>query len=78
MKVFTLDDGRTPAQWRKTIEAGPFEVLDWKEDHSPLAETLLAEHPEVEETLLSGINRPDLVCSQIKVWLRNKGNGGGR
>ena len=63
----------TPRQWRMTLEAGPFELLQWKEENSPLAEALLDEHPDVRETLLDGIEPGDLTCSQIKVWMRNPG-----
>jgi SAM-dependent methyltransferase len=61
------------AQWRETFEAGPFEILEWREDLSPFAETLLEEHPEVEESLLEGVERRDLLHGRIRVWLRNKG-----
>lgn len=61
----------TPRQWRRTIEAGPFEILDWKEESWPLAETLLMEHPDVLETLREDVEPADLTCRTIKVWLRN-------
>jgi ubiquinone/menaquinone biosynthesis C-methylase UbiE len=61
----------TPREWRRTIEAGPFEILDWKEETSPLAESLLSHRPDVLQTILPGLRRNDLTCSQIKVWLRN-------
>lgn len=60
-------------QWRALFEAGPFETLDWKEELSELAETMLEEHPDVPETLLDGVSPRDLVHSSIKVWLRNRG-----
>jgi ubiquinone/menaquinone biosynthesis C-methylase UbiE len=59
-------------QWRALIEASPFEILAWQEDVSPLAETLLAEHPGVLETRLDGVTERDLVHSTIRVWLRNR------
>ena len=65
----------TIGQWRKIIEAGPFEVLEWKEERFSFAETLLEQHPEVEDTLLEGVERRDLIHGRIKVWLRNKGHG---
>ena len=68
----------TVRQWRDVFEAGPFEVLEWNEEPSPLAETLLEEHPEVEESLLDGVEGRDLTQGRIKVWLRNKGTGGAR
>ena len=58
--------------WRTRIEASPFEILDWHEDASPLAESLLAEHPDVLETRLDGVAASDLVHSTIRVWLRNR------
>jgi SAM-dependent methyltransferase len=56
--------------WRELLEASGFEVLDWREDVSPLAQTLLGEHPDVPETLLDGVTERDLVHYSIKVWLR--------
>jgi SAM-dependent methyltransferase len=56
--------------WRALFEAGPFEILDWREDRSALAQTVLAEHPDVPETLLEGVTTRDLVHYSIKVWLR--------
>jgi hypothetical protein len=58
-------------QWRALFEASPFEIVDWRETRSDLAEALLAEHPDVPETLLHGVTRRDLVHSSIKVWLRS-------
>lgn len=60
----------TLKEWRKIIEEGPFEILEWKEEWSPFAEALLEEHPEVEGSLLEGVERRDLIHSRIKVWLR--------
>jgi SAM-dependent methyltransferase len=59
-------------RWRELLDAGPFEILDWQEARSDLAETLLGEHPDVTDTLLDGVTPPDLVHSSIKVWLRNR------
>jgi len=58
-------------QWRELFEASPFEILDWREEESELAQELLAENPDVPETLLEGVTPRDLVHSSIKVWLRN-------
>jgi SAM-dependent methyltransferase len=58
-------------QWRALFEAGPFEILDWREEESELARNLLEEHPEVSDTLLDGVTERDLVHSSIKLWLRN-------
>jgi SAM-dependent methyltransferase len=57
-------------QWRALFEDSPFEIVDWLETPSSLAEAMLAEHPDVPETVLDGVTRRDLVCSSIKVWLR--------
>jgi SAM-dependent methyltransferase len=57
-------------RWRELFEAGPFEILDWDETPSDLAQTLLAEHPDVTGTLLDGVTPRDLVHSSIRVWLR--------
>lgn len=63
----------TPRQWRRTLESGPFEILQWDEESSPLAEELLELNPDVADTLLDGIEPADLTCRQIKVWMRNDG-----
>ena len=68
----------TLRHWRKIIEADPFEILEWKEEHSPFAESVLEQHPEVEDTLLEGVEPRDLIHGQINVWLRNKGHGAER
>jgi SAM-dependent methyltransferase len=62
----------TLEQWRGVIEDGPFEILDWREDASDLAEALLSEHRDVEATLLPNVDLRDLVRSCIRVWLRRK------
>jgi SAM-dependent methyltransferase len=59
-------------QWRALFEASPFEILDWREEPSLLAQTVLEEHPDVPETLLEGVTTRDLVHYSIKVWLRNR------
>jgi ubiquinone/menaquinone biosynthesis C-methylase UbiE len=59
--------------WRDLFEASPFEVAAWKEERHALAESLLAEHPDVLETRLDGVTPRDLVHSSIKVSLRNGG-----
>jgi SAM-dependent methyltransferase len=62
----------TIRRWREIIEAGPFEVLEWNEKRSPLAEELLADHPEVVETVLKGVEHRDLVHGRLKIWLRRQ------
>ncbi len=59
-------------QWRDTIEASPFEIVRWKEIQSGYATQLLAEHPDVEGSLLEGVQPRDLIHSRIKVWLRKR------
>jgi hypothetical protein len=68
----------TARRWRQTFETGPFDILDWQEVSSPLAEALVRQHPEVCETLLEGIELGDLTCRSVKLWLRNKGLAGTR
>lgn len=63
-------------QWRELFETSPFEILDWREEPSALAQSVLEEHADVPETLLDGVTRRDLVHSSIKVWLRKRDGGG--
>jgi hypothetical protein len=58
--------------WRALLEAGPFEILDWHEGRSALAQTVLEEHPDVAETLLDAVTTRDLVHHAITVWLRKR------
>lgn len=60
----------TVRQWRQHVDVGQFAVLDWKEKPSSIGEKVLAQHPEVLETLLPGVTREDLLCERIEVWLR--------
>lgn len=62
----------TPDQWRRTFEAGPFEICQWKEERHALAVALLAEHPDACETRLDGVQPADLTCGQVMVWMRNR------
>jgi hypothetical protein len=59
-------------QWRALFEASPFEILEWRVVPSDLAQSVLAKHPDVPETLLDGVTPRDLVHSSIKVWLRKR------
>jgi ubiquinone/menaquinone biosynthesis C-methylase UbiE len=59
-------------QWRALFEAR-FDVVEWKETRNELAAELLAEHPDVRETMLPGVTERDLVHSSIKVWSRSRG-----
>jgi hypothetical protein len=45
-------------------------VLEWGVERSGFAERMLAEFPEVEETLLDGVTRDDLVQGPAPFWLR--------
>jgi SAM-dependent methyltransferase len=56
--------------WREAIEATRFDVLEWVAVPSEYAERTLAEFPDVEDTLLDGVTRDDLVHSAVRFWLR--------
>lgn len=60
----------TVGAWKETVSALPCDVLDWKERTSPLGQGLLEQFPEVEETLLPGVDTTDLLTERIEVWLR--------
>jgi len=60
----------TLAQWRAAIEAGPFHILEWTEEPSPFAAQLLAEHPDVLDSLTPGVEPRDLVNGRLEFWLR--------
>ena len=60
----------TVATWRETVSALPCDVLDWKETTSEIGQRLLEQFPEVEETLLPGVETTDLLTERIEVWLR--------
>jgi SAM-dependent methyltransferase len=62
----------TLAEWRAVIEAGPFEILDWREEPSTLACALLDEFPDVRDSLAPGVGPRDLVHGRLEVWLRVK------
>jgi hypothetical protein len=48
------------------------EVLALAERPSTIGAQVLAEHPEVLETLLPEVTEQDLLCERIEVWLRKK------
>ena len=56
--------------WRTRIEETGYEVLQWREDTSPLAEAVLEAFPEAVETVRSGIDPRDLTRCSIRTWLR--------
>ena len=58
------------SEWRRTIEALPWELLDWQERPSQLGAAILREHPEVLASLLPGVEERDLLTERIEVWLR--------
>lgn len=62
----------TVRRWRETLEAGPWEILQWTEEHSTLAESLLDAYPDVSESLLEDVEAGDLTCGPIRVWLRRR------
>jgi hypothetical protein len=60
----------TLGDWRATVQATHFDVLEWFAIRSDFAEKTLAEFQDVEETLLDGVTRDDLVHGAICFWLR--------
>jgi hypothetical protein len=60
----------TPSGWRDVVEGSGFEILDWRIVRSEFAAEVLSEFPEVEQTLLPGIGRDDLVDGTVAFWLR--------
>jgi SAM-dependent methyltransferase len=60
----------TLGQWRGLVEAGPFEVLEWTEEPSAFAVALLAECPDVGDSLADGVEPRDLVNGRLEIWLR--------
>lgn len=60
----------TLAQWRAAIEAGPFDIQEWTEERSPFAAQVLAENPDVFDTLADGVEPRDLVNGRLEFWLR--------
>jgi SAM-dependent methyltransferase len=61
----------TIREWRQRLTSERFEILAWDEEPAPLGETLLAEYPEVRETVHEGIEHRDLINARLKIWLRN-------
>lgn len=62
----------TIRQWREQIEEGPFDILEWREERSELAQEMLNEYPEVWETLRDGVTHRDLIHARLKIWLRKR------
>jgi hypothetical protein len=61
----------TPSGWRGVVESSDFEIVEWRVVRSEFAEQLLTEFPDVEQTLLPGIGRDDLVDGTVAFWLRH-------
>jgi SAM-dependent methyltransferase len=62
----------TLREWREKIDRGPFEVLQWREEHSAFAEALLDEYPQIIEGTREGVERRDLISERLKMWLRRR------
>jgi hypothetical protein len=62
----------TVRQWRKRIEQMSCEILAWEERPSAIGDQVLAQHPQVLETLLPGVTKQDLLCERIEVWLKKR------
>jgi hypothetical protein len=62
----------TVREWRRAIESRPWEVPEWREDHSEVGAAALREHPQVLDSLLPDIEEKDLLTERIKVWLRRR------
>jgi SAM-dependent methyltransferase len=58
------------AGWKEAVAALPCDILDWRERTSEVGQELLEQFPEVEETLLPGVARTDLLTERIEVWLK--------
>lgn len=59
----------TVGGWRDVMDRSPLELVDWRTAPSDFARDLLSEFPAVEQTLLPGVARPDLVEATVQVWL---------
>jgi hypothetical protein len=64
----------TIRDWRRKIETEPFDVLEWRTETSSIAEDLLAEHPDVLETVFPHVEHDDLVNDRLHIWLRRRGD----
>ncbi|HEY7447640.1 MAG TPA: class I SAM-dependent methyltransferase [Vicinamibacterales bacterium] len=62
----------TLREWREKIDRGPFEVLQWREEHSAFADALLDEYPQIIEGIREGVERRDLISERLKMWLRRR------
>jgi SAM-dependent methyltransferase len=58
--------------WRAFEAADAFDVLEWRETRSSIAEAMLAQHPDVLSSLRPGIESRDLVCSTLHAVLRRR------
>lgn len=62
----------TVQQWRDKIEAMPCEILAWQNKDSEIGENVLAQYPDIPETLLPCVTTTDLLCERIEIWLRRR------
>jgi SAM-dependent methyltransferase len=59
--------------WRTAIDATrAFDVVGWREHHSPVALEQLAHHPEAAATALPAVTTRDLTCAAITAVLRRR------
>ena len=62
----------TVRRWREIVESAWVEIRAWKEEHLQSIVDLLGRYPEVPDTIIEDVSRPDLTCSLIKTALRRK------
>jgi len=62
----------TVQQWRTKIETMPCEILSWENRNSEVGQSVLAEHPDIPESVLPGVSTTDLLCERLEVWLRRR------
>jgi len=62
----------TVQQWREKIEAMPCEILSWQNKNSEIGENVLAQYPDIPQTLLPCVAITDLLCERIEIWLRRR------
>jgi ubiquinone/menaquinone biosynthesis C-methylase UbiE len=62
----------TLRQWKALIENGPFDLIDWEESPSSIAEDILREFPDVTSTLLPDVSPGDLVVGRARACLRRR------
>jgi hypothetical protein len=60
------------SDWRAKIEALRVDVLGWEEHRSRFAEAVLAEHPDVTQTVRHSVDTRDLVHDRLRIWPRRR------